>query len=67
MAGDTGVGDVVAAADAVGAPLSELARLLMRHERVLEVAVPGWLADQVACASRSWGVPVGVGAAWLRS
>ena len=58
------VGPVVAA-DTVGAPLSEFARLAMRHEPAIDVAVPGDLADQLACAGRRWDVPTGVAAAWL--
>ena len=69
MADRTGAGDAAAdaaaAAYAAGAPLSELARQLMRREEVLEMEAPGWLADQVACASRGWGVAADVGAAWM--
>lgn len=53
------------AADTVGAPLSEFARLAMHHEPAMGVAVPGDLADQLACAGRRWDVPTGVAAAWL--
>lgn len=63
MAGDTPTQD--AAAAAAGAPLSEPARLLMRHEETLEIDAPRWLADRAVCASRGWGVATGVGAAWL--
>ena len=69
MADRTGAGDAAAdaaaAAYAAGVPLSELARQLMRREEVLEMEAPGWLADQVACASRGWGVAADVGAAWM--
>lgn len=56
---------VVGAADAVGAPLSELSRLLMRHEPAMDVRVPVWVAGRVACAARRWGVAVSVAGAWL--
>ena len=48
LVGVTGEGDavgVVVAADAVGAPLSELSRLLMHHDPTLVVTVPGWALD----------------------
>ena len=57
--------DSAAAADAAGAPLSQLARLLMRHETTLKLDAPRWLADRAVCASRGWSVATGVGAAWL--
>ena len=53
------------AAAAVGAPLSELARLVMRHRPALDFAVPGWLADAVTCVGGRWDVPSPVAAAWL--
>ena len=53
------------AADAAGAPLSELARMLMQHEPALEVTVPGWVADVVACCGRRWDVTTEVASAWL--
>lgn len=56
---------MVGAADAVGAPLSELARILTHHEPALEVAVPGWVAEEVSCCARRWGVAAGVAGAWL--
>ena len=62
---DPDAGCVIAAADAVGAPLSELSRLLMQHEPTMTVTVPGWVADRVACAARLWGVCVPVAGAWL--
>ena len=62
---DPDAGCVIAAADAVGAPLSELSRLLMHHEPTMAVTVPGWVADRVACAARLWGVCVPVAGAWL--
>lgn len=57
--------DALGAADAVGAPLSELARMLMQHEPALEVTVPGWVADVVACCGRRWDVTTEVASAWL--
>ena len=65
MTHDPAPGDAVGAADAVGAPLSELSRILMRHEPALEVTVPGWVADEVACRARRWGVAAEVAGAWL--
>ena len=56
---------VLEAADAAGAPLSGLARVLMRHEESLDVTVPGWAADSVVCAAQRWDVCVEVAAAWL--
>ena len=56
---------LAAAAAAVGAPLSELARLLMRHRPILGVTVPGWLADRVTCVGGRWSVPAPIAAAWL--
>ena len=53
------------AAAAVGAPLSELARLVMRHRPALDFTVPGWLADAVTCVGSRWGVPSPIAAAWL--
>ena len=47
-----GAEGVLAAADAVGAPLSVM---LVRHEPAMDVTVPGWLVDQVGRASRRWG------------
>ena len=65
MTGVGGVGRVLEAADAAGAPLSGLARVLMHHEASLDVTVPGWALDGVACAARCWDVTVEVAAAWL--
>ena len=56
---------VLETADAAGAPLSKLARLLMRHEESLDVTVPGWAVNSLACAARRWDVCVEVAAAWL--
>ena len=56
---------VLEAADAAGAPLSKLARLLMRHEESLDVTVPDWAVNSVACAAQRWDVCVEVAAAWL--
>ena len=56
---------VLEAADAAGAPLSGLARVLMHHEASLDVTVPHWTADTVGCAARRWDVTVAVAAAWL--
>ena len=53
------------AADAAGAPLSELSRILMRHEPEMDVTVPGWVADDVACWARRWDVTEEVAGAWL--
>ena len=55
----------VRAAEAVGAPLSELSRLLMRHEPAMDVTVPVCVADGVVCAARGWGVAEPVAGAWL--
>lgn len=55
----------VEAADAVGAPLSELSRILMRHEPAMDVTVPDWVAEKVACCARRWGVAEDVAGAWL--
>ena len=51
MIGETGVVGVLAAADAVRAPLSELSRVLMHHESAMDVTVPGWLTV--------WSAPLG--------
>lgn len=53
------------AADEVGAPLSELSRILLRHEPAMDVTVPGWVAEAVACCARRWGVVEGVAGAWM--
>ena len=55
----------VEAADVAGASLSELSRILMRHEPALEVTVPDWVAEAVACCARRWDVTEGVAGAWL--
>ena len=60
VAGEADAGSVLAAADAVGAPLLELSRLLMHHEPTMTVTVPGWVADRVVCAAGRWGVTVPV-------
>ena len=66
MTSDSTPVDAVEAADAAGAPLSELARLLMHHEPALEVTVPDWVADEVvACCARRWAVTTGVAGAWM--
>ena len=56
---------VLAAADAAGAPLSGLARVLMHHEASLDVTLPCWAVDKVVCAAQRWNVTVEVAAAWL--
>ena len=65
MTNDPDAGSVIAAADAAGAPLSELSRLLMHHEPTMTVTVPDWVADRVICAARLWGVTEPVAGAWL--
>ena len=65
MTGANDVDCVLAAADAAGAPLSGLARVLMHHEESLDVTVPRWAVDRVVCAARCWDVTVEVAAAWL--
>ena len=37
----------------------------MRHEPTMDVTVPDWVPDQVACAALPWAVPEPVAAAWL--
>ena len=56
---------MIAAADAAGALLSELSRLLMHHEPTMTVTVPDWVADRVICAARLGGVTEPVAGAWL--
>ena len=53
------------AASLVGAPLSPLAREAMGQPPTIEVRVPGWLADGIACVARRWEVPTGTAAVWL--
>lgn len=65
MTGADDAGGVLEAADAAGAPLSGLARVLMHHEESLDVTVPGWAVDSVVCAAQRWDVTVEVAAAWL--
>ena len=65
MAGADAANRVVEAADAAGAPLSGLARVLMHHEASLDVTVPCWAADRVVCAAQRWHVTAEVAAAWL--
>ena len=65
MTNDPDAGSVIAAADAAGAPLSELSRLLMHHEPAMTVTVPDWVADRVICAALIWGVTEPVAGAWL--
>ena len=65
MTTKTDVGDALEVAETVGAPLSELSRLLMRHEPAMEVTVPSWVADQLSCAARGWQVTESVAGAWL--
>lgn len=65
MAGTDAANRVVEAADAAGAPLSGFARVLMHHEASLDVTVPCWAADQMACAAQRWEVTAEVAAAWL--
>ena len=65
MTNDPDAGSVIAAADAAGAPLSELSRLLMHHEPTMTVTVPDWVADRVICAARLGGVTEPVAGAWL--
>ena len=62
---DIGALSPLVAADAAGAPLSELARESMRHKPVMEVTVPGWLAERVGCVGRWWGVSEAIAAAWM--
>ena len=65
MTTKTDVEDALEAAETVGAPLSELSRLLMRHEPAMAVTVPSWVADQLSCAARGWQVTESVARAWL--
>ena len=65
MTGADAADRVLEAADAAGAPLSGLARVLMHHEASLDVTVPRWVAGRVVCAARRWDVTVAVAAAWL--
>ena len=65
MTGADDADRVLEAADAAGAPLSGLARLLMHHEASLDVTVPRWVAGRVVCAARRWDVTVAVATAWL--
>ena len=65
MSSEIGVGDALEAAEAAGAPLSELSQLLMRHEPAIGVTVPRYVADQLACAAHGWQVSEPVAGAWL--
>lgn len=65
MTGSDDTSGVLEAADAAGAPLSGLARVLMHHEESLDVTIPGWAVDSVVCAAQRWDVIVEVAAAWL--
>ena len=57
MPSETNSACALTTALAGGAPRS---RLVMHHEPTMDVAVSGWVADQVACAARGWGVAVSV-------